>query len=169
MISKFPRFGTKGCFDLKVTDKNNNFFIMTIGGNLDLFWLPDNHKENLTFVIDSKDKIGYSSFNQLYDAIEKVDESNVVLKDNKITFISEEWCEEESNKLQITKNKNDFVIEFIKNENRGAWTIPHRGCAICFCNSGSRVPKVEQLFMRMFNYLAYECDLIETEEICKEQ
>ena len=39
------------------------------------------------------------------------------------------------------------------------------GCTICFCNSGSRVPKVEQVFVQMFNYLAYESKLIERESI----
>lgn len=36
-------------------------------------------------------------------------------------------------------------------------------CVICFCNSGSRVPMVEQIFMQMFNYLAYESKSIKCE------
>lgn len=165
MIKKFPRYGEEGYYDLRVTDKNNKSFIMTVGGNLDLYWLPENHKENRIFEIDKNNELLFNIFEQLFGAIEKRDDKySPVLQDNKITFVSEDWHEDEANKLEITKNKDNFVIEFIKNENKEAWTVPHRGCAICFCNSGSRVPDVEQLFMRMFNYLAYQCDLVELEE-----
>ena len=58
-----------------------------------------------------------------------------------------------------------MIVEFIKNENKEYWSFYHRGCDIRFCNSGSRVPKVESLFMKMFTYLAYECDLIQCENI----
>ena len=161
MISKILRNGQDGYYDLKVTDMNGRSFIMTVGGNLDLYWIPENYKECMRFEISNDDKIVYSIFEQLFNAVEKNNDKHMpVLNDNVITFISEDWPEEECNKLKIIKNENSFVIDFIKNENTDAWTYPHRGCTICFCNSGSRVPRVESLFMRMFNYLAYECDLI---------
>ena len=162
MITKTPRHEKEGYFDLTVTDKNGKSFIMTVGWNQDLYWLPENHKENRTFEIDNQDKIAFTMFSQLFDAVKKKDDPyRPVLKDNTITFISEEWHEDESNILKIIKEEKSFTIDFIKNENQAAWSFPHRGCSICFCNSGSRVPRVETLFMRMFNYLAYECDLIE--------
>ena len=163
MITKTPRHGKDGYFDLKVTDKNGKSFIMTVGGNHDLYWLPENYKEYHSFEIDQQDEISFIMFSQLFDAVKKKDDPyKPVLQNNTITFISEEWQEDESNILKIIKEDKSFTIDFIKNENQAAWSVPHRGCAICFCNSGSRVPRVETLFMRMFNFLAYECDLIET-------
>lgn len=165
MISKFPVDDKKGCYNLKITDRNGHSFIMMVGGNLDLYWVPENHKKNRIFEIDKNDNIAYSVFEQLYDAIKKNDDKyRPVLNGNTITFISEDWHEDEANILNIIKTKDLFTIEFVKNKNESAWSYPHLGCNICFCNSGSRVPKVESLFMQMFNFLAYNCDLIKTED-----
>jgi len=164
MITKMLR-GEKDYYDLKITDKNGISFIMTVGGNCDLYWIPENHKINRRFEIDKTDEIGFAVFNQLFKAVKKNDNEYLpVLKDNVITFISEDWHPDEANVLKITQKDNEFVIDFIKNENREAWSYPHRGCAICFCNSGSKVPKVETLFMQLFLKLAYHCDLIKEEE-----
>ncbi len=169
MITKTPR-NNEGKYDLKVTDKNGKSFMMTVGGNFDLYWIPENHKENRVFEIDKNDKITFSMFKQLFDIVRKRDDKyRPVLKDNTITFISEDWPEEEANVLHIIKSEDAFTIKFIKNENEKSWTYPHIGCVICFCNSGSKVPKVEEVFMRLFNYLAYECDLIKCENIQEEQ
>ena len=165
MITRCPRPDSKDCYDIIVTDKHGKEFIMMVGGNFDLYWLPKNRRENKVFQIDQKDKLTFSVFEQLFSAVKKKDNaSNPVLKGNTITFISEDRPEEEANILNIIKSKNSFTIKFIENENTECWSSPHRGCAICFCNSGSRVPEVENLFMRMFNYLAYECDLIPTQD-----
>ena len=166
MITKQPRNNQEGYFDLRITDKKGKSFIMTVGGNLDLYWLPENYKENRIYEIDKSDKITYGVFNQLFNAVRKNDDRyRPVLKDNTITFISEDWPEEEANVLNIIKNEETFIIKFIRNEDKGSWSYPHMGCTICFCNSGSRVPKVEQVFMQMFNYLAYESKLIECEPV----
>ncbi|MBO5884533.1 MAG: hypothetical protein J6Q51_01925 [Clostridia bacterium] len=170
MITKQPRYNNKGKYDLKITDKNGKVFIMTVGGNFDLYWLPENHKENKVFVIDKSDKIAFSVFNQLFTAVRKNDDKYCpILNENMITFISEDWPEDEANILKIIKTEESFVINFIKNEDKENWSYPHMGCTICFCNSGSRVPKVEQIFMRMFNYLAYECDLIKCDNVDAEE
>lgn len=165
MISKFSRYNKKNCYNIKITDKNEHSFIMMVGDNLDLYWIPENYKENRIFEIDSHDKITYSVFEQLFDAIKKNDDKYYpVLNGNTITFISEDYHQDEANILNIIKSEDLFTIQFVKNENKSAWNYPHIGCNICFCNSGSRVPKVESLFMRMFNYLAYNCELIQIEE-----
>ena len=165
MITKQLR-NNEGYYDVTITDKKGHSFIMTVGGNLDLYWLPENHKENRIFEIDKNDKVTYSVFNQLFNAVAKQDDKyRPVLIDNTITFVSEDWPEEEANVLKIEKDKDSFTIKFIKNKDKEKWSYPHRGCTICFCNSGSRVPKVEQLFMRMFNYLAYESKAIKSEPV----
>ena len=162
MITKKPRNGEEGYYDLTVTDKDGKSFVMTVGGNLDLYWLPENYKKDRTFDIDKNDELTYSIFEQLFDAVEKRDDKErPVLNGNTITYISEDWPEEEANKLKIIREEDMFQIQFVKNEDMESWSYPHIGCTICFCNSGSRVPRVEGLFMRMFNYLAYECDMIE--------
>ena len=162
MITKKPRHEQEGYYDLTVTDKDGKSFVMTVGGNLDLYWLPENYKKDRTFDIDKNDELTYSIFEQLFDAVEKRDDKErPVLNGNTITYISEDWPEEEANKLKIIREEDMFQIQFVKNEDMESWSYPHIGCTICFCNSGSRVPRVEGLFMRMFNYLAYECDMIE--------
>lgn len=164
MIKKAPR-DEKGYYDLIFTDKNGREIFMTVGGNGDLFWIPKNHKQNRVFEFDKSDKIAYRVFEQLFQMVEKKDDRyRPVLNGNTITFISEDWHEDEANVLKIVRSNDSFVIEFIENTNREAWSYPHRGCNICFCNSGSRVPTVENLFMTMFTNLAYYSDLIEVEE-----
>ena len=108
MITKKPRTD-KGYYDLKITDRNGKSFFMTVGGNLDLFWIPENHKENRIFEIDKSDDITFSVFKQLYDVVEKVDDKyNPVLEGNVIKFISEDWHEDEANVLNIIKRENSF-------------------------------------------------------------
>jgi len=165
MITKILRDEKEQTYNLKVTDKNGNYFTMMYGGNLDLYWVPANYKLNNRFEIDKSDSFVFGVFERLFDAISQNDDKyRPVLKDNTITFVSEEWAEEESNILKIEKNQTTFTITFIKNQNQTPFSLPKRGCPICFCNSGSRVPTVQSLFTRMFNYLAYNCDAVPIEQ-----
>jgi len=163
MFSKIKR-NKDDEYDVKVTDKNGNFFVMTVAGNLDLYWIPqDRHCSS--FEIDSADELTFSVFNQLFDAIQKVDDKyRPTLSDDTITFISEDRHEDYANILRISRGLTKVNIEFINNPTRDEWEWGHRDNTICFCNSGSRVPKVEHVFMVMFNKLAYECDWIEHED-----
>ena len=151
--------------DLVVADKFNNEFVMTVGGNEDLYWVPKNYKQVKSFYIDENDEILYNIFTKLFQLIKKNDSDGFshpkTLNGNTFTFISEDFPEDEAHKLEIIKEKNQFVINFIKSENLGIYGGFRRGCVICFCNSGSRVPKVEQQFMLMFNELAYHTEEIE--------
>lgn len=169
MITKVPRTDSgkivDGYYDVILTDRNGKRFLMTVGGNCDLFWIPENHRVNRHFEIDRTDTFAFDIFEQLFNAVEKVDDKyRPVLNGNEITFISEDWHESEANTLKIVKNEGLFTIDFIENENKSEWSFPHRGCNICFCNSGSRVPRVEGLFMRMFNFLAYQSKSVASEE-----
>lgn len=166
MITKLPKENQEGKYDLKVADKNDKSFTMTIGGNFDLYWMPENYKECSTYEITKDDNYTFKIFSRLFAGVERNDDKdNPVLKGNTITFVSEDWNENEANVLIIKKQENSFIIDFVKNENKEAWSYPHVGCVICFCNSGSRVPDVEQLFMQMFNYLAYESKSIKCESV----
>ena len=165
MITKKTR-NNEGCFDVKVTDRKGNSFTMTVGGNGDLYWIPKNHKQNRVFEIEKSDDITYRIFDQLFNTITKVDDKyRPVVNGNTITFISEDMPEDEANVLKIIKNEGLFTIQFIKNENKNEWGFTHTiGCDIRFCNSGSRVPVVEAMFMRLFSFLAYDCAFIPQEE-----
>lgn len=166
MITKLPSNSREGEYDLIVTDKNDRSFIMTVGGNFDLYWLPENHKECRTYEISKDDDYTFRVFSQLFADVKRNDDKyRPVLKDNTITYVSEDWNEREANVLVIEKQENSFIIDFVKNENKDAWSYPHMDCSICFCNSGSRVPDVEQVFMQMFNSLAYESKSIKCENI----
>lgn len=157
MITKLPSDNLEDDYYLKVTDKNNESFTMTVGGNFDLYWMPENYKGCSTFEITKNDDYTFKIFSRLFANVERNDDKyRPVLNDNTITFVSEDWNESEANVLKIKKQEDSFIIDFVKNENKDAWSCPHMGCVICFCNSGSRVPEVEQIFMQMFNFLAYE-------------
>ena len=152
----------KGKFDLRITDSKGDSFVMTVGGNLDLYWIPDDYKKCTSFVIEQGDELTFDVFRQLFVAIRKRDDKYCpVMKGNKVEFVSEDFHEDEANRLTIEELEDRYIINFERNTNENIWTVPHRGCVICFCNSGSRVPKVEQLFMMLFNKLAYYCDEIE--------
>ena len=166
MITKVKRNNESDkLVDLVITDKFNNSFIMTVAGNQDLYWIPQNYKQVKSFYIDENDKFLYDVFISLFELIKKNDSNGLsypkTLNGNKFTFISEDFHEDEAHKLEIIKEKNQIVINFIKNDNLGMYGSFRRGCVICFCNSGSRVPKVEQQFMLMFNKLAYYTQEIE--------
>ena len=151
--------------DLILSDKFNNEFIMTVGGNGDLYWVPKNYKQVKSFYIDKTDKFTYNIFNKLFELIKAKDSDGFkypkTVNGNTFTFISEDFHEDEAHRLEIVKEKNQFVINFIKNENLGIFGGFRRGCVICFCNSGSRVPEIEQQFMLMFNKLAYYTEEIQ--------
>lgn len=152
-------------YNLRVYDKNGNDFLMTVGGNGDLYWLPANYKNVKSFCINKEDELFYAILQQLFcDIKEKDDKYRPTLDGDKFTFISEDCHEDEAHRLEIVKEENEFVINFLRNPNEHLYAFPKRGCNICFCNSGSRVPKVEQLFMLMFNELAYYNDEIELEQ-----
>lgn len=164
MIKKIKRSDDvcdQGKYNLKVIDRDGNSFTMMVGGNLDLYWVPDDYKSVNTFYIDKRDYFVYELFGGLFQNIENVDDKyNPSLIGNKFTFISEDFNEDIANKLEIIKKDNEFVINFLKNENKegehyAMYAFFRRGCPICFCNSGSRVPKIENLFMMLFNDLAY--------------
>ena len=157
--------------DLIVTDKFNNEFVMTVGGNQDLYWIPKNYKQVKSFYIDKEDKLLFNVFSTLFKLIKENDSNGLsypkTLNGNKFTFISEDFPEDEAHRLEIIKEKDQFILNFIKCENLGMYGGFRRGCVICFCNSGSRVPKIEQQFMLMFNELAYYTEEVEFDNSVK--
>ena len=52
----------------------NLLFIMTVGGNFDLYWLPENYREVKVFQIDKNDKITYRVFEKLFNAVRTNDD-----------------------------------------------------------------------------------------------
>ncbi len=145
-------------FDLEITDRHNNQFIMTVGGNGDLYWLPKARVFPATYYIDISDKLMYKMLTAIFKDIKlKDNKHNPSLINDTFTFISEDFHEDEANKLQVIKDKDCFKITFIKTEPTDSFSFKRysRGCPICFCNSGSRVPQIEQLFMIAFTELAY--------------
>ena len=166
MITKVKRSSESDVLvDLVVTDKFNNKFIMTVAGNQDLYWIPENYKQVKSFYIYKSDEFLFNVFCSLFELIKKNDSDGLsypkTLNGNKFTFISEDYHEDEAHRIEIVKEKDQFIINFIKNNNLGMYGGLRRGCVICFCNSGSRVPKVEQQFMLMFNELAYYAEEVE--------
>lgn len=154
MIYKKERYGYKGHFDLYITDKNNNTFRMTVAGNQDLYWMPEDYKIT-NFCIDKSDEFLYEIFEYLFWQLERNDnEFYPSIQDNVFTFASEDRPLDDADMLQIEKKENEFEIRFLKNKSDSIM-FKSKFCNICFCNSGSRVPKLEQQVMILFNELAY--------------
>ncbi len=160
MILKTRRPDTKDKFDLKIIDKNGNDFALIFGGNLDLYWLVDDHRKCMNFYIDKSDEFLYGVFEKLFEDIKKHDiYYKKSVEGNVFSFISEDYHEDDANMLQIEMKENEFEIKFAKNFSHNLPLIT-RKCQICFCNSGSRVPEIERLFMQMFIDLAsYESEV----------
>ena len=58
MIKKIKRSDDvcdQGKYNLKVIDRDGNSFTIMVGGNLDLYWVPDDYKSVNTFYIDKSD------------------------------------------------------------------------------------------------------------------
>ncbi len=163
MVTKQRRYHNyQERYDVCIEDRNGNKFTMMIGGNGDLYWVPENYKKCTTFYIDGNDKLFYGGLKKLFKLIkERDDKYSPTLKGDEFTFISEDYHEDYANVLKIVKNEKEFIIDFIKNENTDFTVMRRLGCNICFCNSGSRVPRVEQLFAIMFNELAYYVKSVE--------
>jgi len=148
-------------YDIKIIDSKGNFFVMTLAGNLDMYWIPQK-RDCCIFEIDSSDRLTFSIFEQLFSAIQKVDDKYCpTIKDNTITFVSEDRHEDYANILRITQEKEKIHIEFINNKTKDEFGWSHKDNTICFCNSGSRVPKTEHVFMEMFVRLANESNIEE--------
>ena len=157
MISKMPS-NYKGCCDVKITDKHGNYFVMIDAPNYDMYWIPQDNDCNF-FEIDKNDKQTFNIFNQIFDDVKQVDDKySPTLKGDTITFISEDRHEDYANILSITKDEENISINFINNKKADEFGWTHRDNTICFCNSGSRVPAVEHVFMEMFFNLAYGLD-----------
>lgn len=147
---------------LKITDKNNNSFFMQVGGNLDLYWIPENDEPNddafsiLRFEFESNDEF-FVFLKDVFSKIKKKDNKYLpTLENNTFTFVSEDaYAEDEANILKIAKFGKEFVVDFIKPEPQSIWGAMKRGHSICFCNSGSRHQDIEQIFKRKFLELAY--------------
>lgn len=156
---------------LKITDKNNNSFFMEVGGNLDLYWIPENDLPNdeLSGVQSFEFEIGDEFFEFLKDAFSKIRKKDnpysPTLTQNVFTFISEDaYGENEANILQITQLGDKFILDLIKPEPQSLWGAMKRGYSICFCNSGSRHPDIEQIFKKKFLELAYGYKFLEPGE-----
>ena len=151
MITKHKKESNKlSCsFEIEISDSNNSSFIITTGGNTDLYWIA--HGTDSSFVFEIKENNDfYSILNDLFKDIKKEDnKNNPTLIDNTFSWISEDRPPEEANSLNITKEKDCFKIQFNKNPYN-----MYKMCAICFCNFGSYHQNVELLFMEMFNSLS---------------
>ena len=80
-------------YNLRIIDKFDNSFVMLVGDNGDLYWLPEDYKRVKEFCIDKDDTFLFNIFNQLFNAIVKVDNDKYSVKKsiegNTFTFISE--------------------------------------------------------------------------------
>lgn len=139
-----------------VTDKMGNSFEILEGGNLDLFWVANCKGNQADFTIDKSNKEMYRLLKILFKNIKiRDDKNNPRLVDNVFTWTSED--RPDANILKIVDNEDCFKIEFLKHENNF-----YKICSICFCNSGSKFQKVEQLFMEMYIYLCNKENINET-------
>ena len=164
MIYRIPRADSNDAYDLKLIDKNGNSFVMHFAGNMDLYWVVDDHRKCMNFYVDKNDEFLYSVFEKLFEDIKKNDTGyKKSVEGNVFSFISEDYHEDDANMLQIEKKEGEFEIRFAKNFSPNLPLIS-KMCQICFCNSGSRVPNIERQFMLMFIDLSRYNDAVEIEK-----
>ena len=177
MITKHIRPGQSGnpyykdgtLMDLHIVDRNGQGFLMTVGGNLDMYWIPDkiegrdrHDTSPITYEFDKSDELLFDTFNDIFSAIERVDNpQSPSIRDGVFSFISEDYPEEDANILKMRRDRDKICIDFVQTAGESPWGKFKSNSNICFCNSGSRVPRIEQIFMLKFNELAYQNPEIE--------
>lgn len=161
--SSNPYYKGNELMDLHIVDRNGLGFTMTVGGNLDLYWVPDKIEGRpredtspITFEFDKSDEFLFDTFSEILSSIERVDNPQFPsIRDGVFSFISEDYPEEDANILKMRRDSEKISLDFIQTPGESPWGKFKRNSNICFCNSGSRVPRIEQIFMLKFNELAY--------------
>lgn len=126
---------------------DDNGFIICYGGS-DFYWITLDYEKCSKFLISKKDKYLYSIFINLFKKIEKNDDKDrPTIRNNVFEWISEARQPEISNKLVISKEEDEFVVEFIKNPMD---YVAGQMCAISFCLSGSRNAQIVFEFVKMY-------------------
>lgn len=156
MIKKVERDNNK--FDLNIIDNNGNLFAIIFAGNQDLYWYS--YLGVKEFEISKEDSDTYGALKLLLLNISKVDKYQQVMKDNEFNWICDFAQEEKANSIKIQDNDDSIKIIFNRNPQHFA---PKNSTSICFCNSGSRHPRVVQQFMKMYLHEAYGYDYKEFE------
>ena len=128
--------------EVVVKSKEQKFVMGWFAG--DLYWIMPDYTINNKFVVKEDDTILWEFFTKLF-------------KENyfkNCTFIwrSEAGNARSGNRLKITQGLNHFKIRFIQGEN-DVISKSQNTCAVCFCLSGSRKPKIAEAFSNLLHKL----------------
>lgn len=135
---------------IQITNDKNQMFMIHYGG-ADLFWTMFNYQENNEFIITNDQHQFFDSLGNLFQEIEEYDNEKL-LNNNVFIWIGESDKPDVCSKLQIKKNEDSFVINFIRNPLDFASQFCNR-CIINFCLCGSRNQQIAYAFSSMLiNY-----------------
>lgn len=147
-------------FDITIDNKT---FTIEFLGNLDLYWytyFENDDDFTKEFLITKENFVLYSLFLKLYSDIENFDmhTNNIeYIKNNCITFQSDEEEYNQSNILKIHKNEENFTVIFDKTNSKMEF---NRLGSIRIRNSGSQYGYLNIPFMKMYLKM---CESIEND------
>ena len=159
-------------YDNIIIETEEGMFTIFFSNSGDLDWCVTyvgqrlNIPDKYNFIITKDNNYLYDSFEKLYDAIKNnkpfsnnsfLDDenknieipNNELFKDGKIEWHSDNFPYDEASILTISKDKDNFDVEFKISDNRNLFST----LSVTICNSGSRYSPYNATFMNMYNNL----------------
>ena len=124
--------------DILFTDQNGQQFTLFLGGNGDLYFVPDHTKTDgsgklvyYNYILGKEDSYTYGQFENFLKTAKKADKYNENFDGEKFFWLSEDAPEDIANRLEIQKYDDAILLDIIVN--KASWTH-----GIRFTLSGSR-------------------------------
>lgn len=151
--------------DIKLKEDEKELLI-SLSGNGDLYMsmtegrrLSKTFNDYIMFDINKKDEDIYNVFNNLYYGImEKngIHKTDLVDKDNNITWVSDEGRLEDEDSLTIIKYNDNYRLLFLRNNDNNRYDTRRKSSRkvdIRFSTSGSRYKDYTSFFMVLYSEL----------------
>ena len=135
--------------DILFTDQNGQQFTLFLGGNGDLYFVPNCRKTDSTnnfvyynYILGKEDNYTYAQFDTFLKTAQKADKYNENFDGEKFFWLSEDAPEDIANRLEIQKYDDAILLDIIVN--KASWTHGVR-----FTLSGSRNFEIASALVKM--------------------
>ena len=164
-------FGMQVFFRDELSDSLNKCLKIFYGGNGDLYWVINCNQRAIKqdFKITKDNEDAYILFEELFNDVKRLNTENSKEpydeEKNTITWYSDDNYYDNANILKITKSEEVFEIEFYvqptKEEERSRFL--GRNIEVRLCNSGSRYEPFNTAFMKMYNKMVENNNILKLE------
>lgn len=149
-------------FEIIIQNELGQEFKIHFGG-ADLYWSMADYVPNNRFTVTKEDLL-YNQLDNIFTIALENDKNHKLITENCLEWKSEAYGQEDSaHRLLITKNQNDYFIEFIRNPEDFS---PENTCYISFCLNGSSNQTIASAFSKMFlEYKNYDIDKLKIKSL----